>query len=315
MRRSIATILVCLGTALVAAAQNRNEPGRIFFFDGNRIASAEPSGEKRTQYPRVLASLGHFQPYTARVAPDGRRLAFGVGELRNQAGYPPSKLQIVDLTKDGRPETVVDLPNTELHGWTWSPDGKRLAVSSWDAENRVRNWTVNVETKKLEEVRLPRFKLADGESQMSIEDWSPDGKSFAAAGDGLFIVDVDGSNAKRLTAAKITIHGGTCRFSPDGRRLLFVGTEQGKKETLYKIEIGDKSMTPLVEFQNFSDLQAFWSPDGKRIAYSVTFLDAQGKRGNESNINVIDVDGKNSSTIATAEHEPQTIKLLMIGWR
>jgi hypothetical protein len=40
-----------------------------------------------------------------------------------------------------------------------------------------------------------------------------------------------------------------------------------------------------------------------------------GKPGTESNLNVVDADGKNSTTIASATHEAGVIKLLLIGWR
>jgi Tol biopolymer transport system component len=229
--------------------------------------------------------------------------------------HPPSKIQLMDITKVRGVESIVDLPGMELHNWAWSRDGRKLAISSWDAKDLTRNWVVDVQTRELKEIKLPRVKMTDGEVQMSVEDWSPDGQSFVAVGAGVHVVRTDGSKAKRLTPDKFKVQSGTCRFSPDGRKILFAATEGGNREILYVVDMGGGEPKTLVQFLNFSDLQACWSPDGRRIAYSVTFLDAMGKRGTESNLNVMDADGQNSTTIASATLGSQEMKLLLIGWR
>src|SRR3954447_23688292 len=105
-------------------------PGKIYFVEGGRLACIQPDGRKPAQFPRELAGLGDFQPYTARIAPDGRRLAFGLGELRGRAMHPPSKIHVMDITRARGVELLVDLPGTELQHWAWSRDGRKLAFSS-----------------------------------------------------------------------------------------------------------------------------------------------------------------------------------------
>jgi Tol biopolymer transport system component len=321
MRRVASAWLMALlgaGTACwispVRAEDRPAPPGKIYFIEGTRVACIRPDGRKRSEFPLDLVRLGHFQPHSARISPDGRRLAFGRGELREGAMYPPSDIHAADLTKARAVESLADLPGAELHHWAWSRDGRKLAFCSWDADNHTRNWVMDVRTKKTEEVKLPFVKAKVGKSQMGVEDWSPDGKSFVVAGGGVHVVRTDGSGAKRLTAADLLVHGGTCRFSPDGRKVLFVATE-GKHEALYVVDLAGGKPTPVVKFLNLTGLRACWSPDGKRIAYSFTFLDAEGKPGKESNLNVADSDGKNSKTIVTTSHGADELKLLLVGWR
>jgi Tol biopolymer transport system component len=290
-------------------------PGKIYFVDGGRLATIQPDGRKPAQFPWVLAEFGHFQVYTARIAPDGRQLAFGLGEFRDRTMFPPSKIHVTDVAKGRDAKPIADLPDLQIGNWAWSPDGKKLAFWSWDAKHRTRNWIVDLQTKKTEEVQLPRVKTEQGEFQMSVEDWSPDGRFFVAAGDGVHIVGTDGLKARRLTPAKFLVHGGSCRFSPDGRKVLVVGAEEKKNEALYVAEVAGGKLAPIAQFLNFSDIHACWSPDGRRIAYSFTFLDAKGERGTESNLNVVDAEGQNSTTIVSANHPPEEIKLVLLGWR
>jgi Tol biopolymer transport system component len=322
MRRVASSLLMALlGTGAAswissAGSQDRPAPpGEIYFIEGIRLARIQPDGRERSDFPRELARIGLFQPHSARIAPDGRTLAFGRGELRGGGIHPPSGIRVMDVTKARGEQSLADLPGTEVHHWAWSRDGRKLAFASWDAENHTRNWVVDVRSKKAEEVKLPLVKEKAGKSRMRVEDWSPDGKSFLAAGGGVHVVRADGSGGKRLTPADLQVHGGTCRFSPDGRKILFVATKDGKHETLYVADLVGGKPRPVVEFLNFTRLQACWSPDGRRIAYSFTFLNAKGDPGKESNLNVVDSDGKNTRTIVSASHGVDEVKLLLVGWQ
>ena len=88
MRHVTSSLLVAmlgigvLGWVAPVRSQDRPpDPGKIRLFDGSRLASVQPDGRKQVQFPRELASLGYFQPHTARVAPDGRGVAYGLGEF------------------------------------------------------------------------------------------------------------------------------------------------------------------------------------------------------------------------------------------
>jgi Tol biopolymer transport system component len=311
-------LIPCDATTASAQEQPRpkKEQGKIYFFDGTRLSVMQPDGQKPKSFARVLAQEGYFQPLSMRLAPDSNRLAFGLGEFRGNSMFPPSKIYLLKVSDEKGSNLIANLPGVELHNWAWSPDGAKLAFSSWDAQNKTRNWIVDVRSKELEEVKLPKVKTDEqGGYQMSVEDWSPDGRWFVAGGDGLFLVRPDGSASHRLTEAQIMISGGCTRFSPDGRKILLIGSNKDRSETLYVVDVGGGKPKPVVEAKNFTDLKAYWSPDGRRIAYSVGFLDDKGKRLGESNLNVVDSDGQNSVTLVSEKHEPDTIRLILVDWR
>jgi Tol biopolymer transport system component len=304
-----------------APAQEAITPGRLYFHLDLTLVSVQPDG-KGTQQVAAIAPkdiLDNFQTHSARLSPDGKRLAFGkaVTNTTNDGitVSPPDKLYVRDLGRAGDDTLAFELAGTELHHWYWSPDGTKLAVASWDAEHFRRNWVVDLQTKKHREVKLPRYKFKDKEYGMGIEAWSPDGRSFLVSGDGLFLVNSDGTGARRLTKAGINLMGGRCRFAPDGRKVLFVGVGEKSSMKLYVTDVKDGKTRAVVDVLNFTDIAACWSPDSRRIAYSATPLDGDGKRMGETSLFVIDADGTNTVTVRTEQHEPNQIRLGLMAWR
>jgi Tol biopolymer transport system component len=305
-----------------AARQAKPKPapkeGRLYIQANGTFATVQPDGKGEKDLGRVANEDIRFQPYSARLSPDGKRLAFGKAvEKRTADGigvWPPDRLYVRDMNGAAAGELVATKEGTELHNWVWSPDGTKLAFHAWDKEGGS-NCVVDVKTKKVEEVKLPRFKYEGKEYYPSIQAWSPDGKWFLACGDGLLLVKTDGSAPRRLFKDFHSLMNSTCRFSPDGRKVLFVGVNKDKSETLYVLDVASGKARPVVEAKNFNRLHACWSLDGKRIAYCATLLDADGKDAGETSIFVTDADGKSTTTVRTEKHQPHVIKLILMDWR
>jgi Tol biopolymer transport system component len=303
-------------------ATDKTKTGRLYYHLSGELAAIRPDGTKGTNLGKVAdADLwGGYQPYTARLSPDGKRLAFGKAvEKQTEQGrgvYPPDKIYLRDAARSERGELLAEKAGSEIHNWTWAPDGSKLAFVTWDAPGVLRNWIVEVKTKKVREVKLPRYKTRDGKEQtLTIEAWSPDGASFLAAGDGLHLVKADGSTARRLMPGDRPTMGGSGRFSPDGRRVLFVRCDPDDCQTLHVVDVASGKSRPVVEAKNFTDMQACWSPDGRRIAYCVTLLDDKGKRSGETSLFVTNVAGKQTTTVLTEKHQPGEVRLVLTDWR
>ena len=188
---------------------------------------------------------------------DGRAFAFYTqngDNVRIHVRWPGTHRERV-LRSDYRSPPRRDL--AYLYGPTWSPDGKRIAVSdSWRADEY---WAtiriVSLTTKKWTSVTKPSH----------VEDvdpaWSPDGHTIAFArrlNDGtptLYLVHPDGGALRRLT------QGRSPSWSPDGKRLAFVlggsiyemlADGRGRKRILRGLRY------PLVR----------WSPDGRQLLYT-----------------------------------------------
>jgi TolB protein len=113
--------------------------------------------------------------------------------------------------------------------------------------------------------------------------WSPDGKQIVfasqdALGKGLFLMDADGKNERRLTHGNDT----GAAWSPDGTKITYTHYLRSAKTRLMTIELDDPAAvrntngtglsTTVSIVSSLTDGSAYdadpaWSPDGKTIAF------------------------------------------------
>ncbi len=95
--------------------------------------------------------------------------------------------------------------------------------------------------------------------------WSPDGTQIAFSGNGISVVDADGSHAHQIVAADGSTTGG-CDFatepdwSPDGKRIVFRCDGQ--------LRIVNADGTGVVKLNVDDGAPQAWSPAGDRIAFT-----------------------------------------------
>jgi Tol biopolymer transport system component len=128
---------------------------------------------------RTLPAPEELSAAMGRFSPDGKRVLFLGINPEVKPGKPmESALFVVDVA-DGKPKQITDVLNAEFMGYTWSPDGKRVAYI----------WRQRHEKPE-----------ADQETE-----------SF------LIVSDADGKNAKTIVTEKAKGQGIITLTSPDWR--------------------------------------------------------------------------------------------------
>jgi hypothetical protein len=153
-------------------------------------------------------------------------------------------------------------------GPTVSPDGSRIAYTeqSFEAFPTLRIVRTDGTGDREIAIRNSGFQVS----------WSPDNSQLAfsqqeiwknySTYEDLYIADARTGRVRRLT------HGARASdpdYSPDGKRLVFVGHELGRSR-LATIDIVTKSVEPITPWsEEVQYATPRWSPDGQRIAVTV----------------------------------------------
>jgi TolB protein len=135
--------------------------------------------------------------------------------------------------------------------------------------------------------------------------WSPDGSKIAFGGDGVMVMDADGSNPRSLSR-NVAGYGFRPAWSPDSRTLAIVGVngpnplyekDPANKDrrpdwfadaflghTIYLVDVATGEVRPLLADDSSGNIDPAWSPDGSQIVFAST-------RSGASEIWVVDADG------------------------
>jgi len=182
------------------------------------------------------------------ISPDNQSIAFTLGN-----GQAPS---IWMTDRAGNQPRVVYGP-----GWdpTWSPDGMKIMFASYDTNNSIQLFTINLDGSGLKQVT--HMEYLRGRS-----DWSPDGKwAVTYAGEPwnreLYLIPLDGGDPVQLTPAGGNSQGPS--FAPDGQWVAFTAyfNEIGKDDgcEIYIINVDGTHLTRLTN-NSYCDWQPRWGP-------------------------------------------------------
>ena len=194
------------------------------------------------------------------------------GTLLYTLGPTPGKLELVWVTRDGKPQPI-DPDWQGIFGEpSLAPDGTRLAVSllpdaSYDAIAQVSDIWI----KRLD--RGPSIKLTLEEKTDSYGAWTPDGRSVTFSSNVAGSFDLWTKRADGSSQAVLQLHGTrgafSPRWSPDGKWLVFrTDRYQSGAGDILGIRPGiDTVAVPLVATR-FTESAPAISPDGRWLAYS-----------------------------------------------
>ena len=148
---------------------------------------------------------------------------------------------------------------------TWSPNGQHIAFGSdRDGNNEVYVMDADGNNKR----RLTQHPAFD-----AYPHWHPDGTRIAfrsgRGGEditGIYTIDLDGNDLRLVTQADFIAK---LRWSPDGERIAFEGVLGGSREVFVIDADGTNRWQVSKTVPRSSMRLGDWSPDGKKILYTV----------------------------------------------
>ena len=277
-----------------------------------------------------------------RVAADGKRVAFVVTRMSDQAGEPVSRIFLTDLAREGG--RAVTPGTASCDHPRFSPDGKWLAYLCQD-ENTSDVHLLQIATGQSR-------RLSDGRADILDLAFSPDGKKMAVTattspkagpnrpegsdGDvevldspgglaGLYLLSLSQPGVMRQLVADRDVGGFS--FSPDGRRIVFETanphapprgrTHNGATGGPAPVDAGhadiamvdlDKGGVKLLAASDASENMPTVSPDGRWLAYVATA--APGFYYNAGRVMVMPLAGGEARSLApTPDARPE-----LLGW-
>jgi TolB protein len=256
-------------------------------------------------------------------SPDGSRLVFD--QLSSEADRSQTYIAKADGSAAKR-ISQCKLPRCSDY-WepAWSPDSSRLAVSTGEgpitSTGPARFGIAIIDVNSEEVTRVVDNENAVGQDRFAR--WSPDGKRLVfyrarAKSDGtiqtaIFIVDVDGSNLRRLTPWDML--AGDPDWSPKGDLIVFSTYplrefESSDPSELYTMRPDGSGIKALTS--NGEDgpraTEPRWTPDGKAILYV-----RETHAGTQRSIWVIDGTGGTDAPVLTKEPTYYTHPVLQPG--
>jgi len=256
-------LLACLGALFVVGCRSSTDSRAvefpIVFFDGccltGRLMLMSEDGSAQSQ----LLDLPHDFAQYPRWSPDGRKIVF-FRNSENPRG--PGGLFIINV--DGTELREISPPTGGLVGADWSPDGSKLVVYSG-------NGLAIIGADGSGFTPLP---VANAHPLTWGLSWSPDGNEILYNGShdvGGFLAgpDVWVFNIVTRESRMLAAQGSDGRWSPDGRRVAYIATDQGDPGNLTVINSDGSNPRILVPkgSAGSSRTDFTWSPDGTRLLY------------------------------------------------
>ena len=269
-----------LTTAIVPVTSTPGEKRELALSpDGTRVAfSWNRAG--RSELHVTELSTGHTTQVTGAPiegdyptwSPDGRFLAF-YNRFVDDQGNHVAAVRVTPVA-EGKPRTLWQASTRLLGaGLSWSPDGKRLALSvkptlaePWrlmllDVETQATNW-LTIPPAVTAGDSLPAFS-ADGASLAFVRR-----TGFESA---LHVVDIATGDIRRLDSGKHDVRNMT--WADEGRSLIFTSSRGGGRDTLWRLPLAGGEAEPVAGIGEGASFPSAAASSG-RLVYLQQVLDS-----------------------------------------
>ena len=227
--------------------------GRLFdVLSGNQIIGKRYIGRKA-----LLQNMAHnFVDDVMRILGEQPIFNTKIAFISKRDGN--HELYMMDY--DGHNQTRLTFSKTKDYMPSWSPDGKRIAYTSYEGDN-AGLFILDVEMSERDEILLEGTNFAPS--------FTPDGKklAFCSTKDSgnaeIYVYSFSNKRARNLTKNKAADTAPS--WSPTGRQIAFT-SDRGGTPQLYVMEAEGGNVRRISTGGNYFD-GASWSPDGQRIVF------------------------------------------------
>jgi Tol biopolymer transport system component len=234
------------------------------------IGVIDADGPQPSDAPMQIVAASDSEDQAMAWSPNGRWIVLhSHREMSDDIWLRPADASRPDrrITMLGRGAEV---------GWPrWAPDGRTVLLDGANRDGRSAAWVIGVDqetgdvTSDLREVATPGF---DGDIMHA--EWLPDGRRIAAIakeGPGrhaLIVVPLEGGAATVVHRIQSEHDFPGSAVSPDGRELAFVAPAADGYYQVFAVPVLGGQPRQLTNDPSHKT-QPAWSPDGRRLAFTV----------------------------------------------
>jgi TolB protein len=253
MKRTLLILIMCLGLVLSACG------GAVEEAAVEEAAIEEPAEEEGAE-EAVEEAAAEEVVEEIQAAPPAETKDMIV--FASNRGDDPAELGLYLLDLESKQITPVETGFEACVLPKWSPDGNSILFGVMDIWNL---YTVMPDGSELTQITDFRSNNAD---------WSPDGTQIVFQSDhqnepqdtpDIYIIDITGENLVEILDDPPNIDYSP-RWSPDGKRILFISSKSGKEE-MFTMNVDGSDVVQLSESAD-QVIEAVWSPDGTRIVFA-----------------------------------------------
>lgn len=227
-------------------------------------------------------------PQGADISSTGKRITFF------QATFGPGPFQVFRINSDGSNQVqLTHAPSPGADDPSFSPDGKRIAFTEVVGNQGPQVFIMNADGSHQKQLTHVGGRHPDAD----YASFSPNGRKilFNSSHCGICEMNADGSDQRTLSQ-----HGFEARFSPDGRKIVYLVETLAFSPTrpfptatdhIFVMNADGSSRVQLTHSSVQLEFPCF-SPDGKSIAFTGQ---VQGHNGFE--ISVMNADGSHQRQI------------------
>lgn len=229
-------------------------------FYGNHIGVLYPDGRDESLSP-VYEYVS-----SASASPDKAKLAFA-GSSTEHINWGP-ELFLMNIDGNNLVQLTHQPDDPEVEGFSWSPNGQKLAFTGKVNNTKPNIYTVNTDGSDL-------TQITDGENTYDYPPiWSSDRKKLIfkrreGESNDIYIMNTDGSELRNITNTPNIREGGPSLTS-DGSKIRYSVNEDGMYK-LYTSNLDGSDKKLIFQMQTDDILSFSWSPDRTKILYSQIF--------------------------------------------